>query len=187
MAFSPGPVSDLPQQHAFVTGHNEEGKAIVHNHQDLDWKGYDDNKMGFSVVYTTSEATPDLNDDKDITTHKNLMQQGELSLVNPNGSVLRYVDFSPGYSCEMHRTQSLDYGIVLEGNVEMVLDSGEKHQMKKGDVAVQRATEHQWVNASKTEWARMVFVLQDCKPVVVGGKTLEEDLGSNLILPAAKR
>lgn len=89
----------------------------------------------------------------------------------------RMVDFSPNYTCMMHRTQSLDFGIVIEGEIEMVLDSGETVKMKRGDVAVQRATMHAWRNCSDTEWARMVFVLQDCQKPEVGGKLLGEDLG----------
>jgi hypothetical protein len=77
----------------------------------------------------------------------------------------------------MHRTQSLDYGIVIEGSIEMILDSGETRLLYPGDVAVQRATMHAWRNPSKTEWTRMVFVLQDCQKVKVGGEELGEDLG----------
>ncbi|KAK4466367.1 hypothetical protein QBC42DRAFT_83246 [Cladorrhinum samala] len=87
------------------------------------------------------------------------------------------------YACGMHRTQSLDYGIVIEGNIDMILDSGERYKMKRGDVVVQRATQHQWVNTSETEWARTMFVLQDCKPLVVGGEVMGEDLGTNSGLP----
>lgn len=61
----------------------------------------------------------------------------------------------------MHRTQSLDYGVVIEGEVEMVLDDGVSTVMGRGDVAVQRGTSHGWRNVSKTEWARMFFVLQE--------------------------
>jgi len=78
----------------------------------------------------------------------------------------------------MHRTQSLDYGIVLEGVVESRLDSGQVTRMERGDVMVQRGTMHSWRNPSDTEWARMIFCLQDCQPLVLGGKTLKEDLGS---------
>lgn len=76
----------------------------------------------------------------------------------------------------MHRTQSLDYGIVLEGEVEMWLDDGTKQVMRRGDVAVQRGTSHGWRNTSETEWCRMFFVLQDCQKVEVGGKSLGEDV-----------
>jgi quercetin dioxygenase-like cupin family protein len=77
----------------------------------------------------------------------------------------------------MHRTRSLDYGVVLEGSIELVLDSEERQLMHRGDVAVQRATMHAWYNPSKTEWARMLFVLQDCQTLELDGKTLKEDLG----------
>jgi quercetin dioxygenase-like cupin family protein len=77
----------------------------------------------------------------------------------------------------MHRTQSLDYGVVLEGSIELLLDSEQTKLMHRGDVAVQRATMHAWRNPSKTEWARMLFVLQDCQELTLGGKPLKEDLG----------
>ncbi|KAK0647065.1 hypothetical protein B0T16DRAFT_429655 [Cercophora newfieldiana] len=150
-----GKLSTLPQLHRFITGHNEAGKAIVHSHNDFLWKPYDENQLAFS----------------DIKAHHETLATGNLGLVNPRGTVLRCVDFAPGYACGMHRTQSLDYGIVLEGEVDMVLDSGEVHRMRRGDVAVQWATQHQWVNRSQTEWARMMFVLHDCKPLVVGGES----------------
>lgn len=184
---SSGQLSNLPQPHRFVTGHNAEGKAVIQTDNDFQWKPYDNQNMAFSVVYTTSSMPADLNNDSDLTAHQDLMSTGKLGLVNPGGTVLRCVDFKPGYSCSMHRTQSLDYGIVLEGEIEMLLDSGEKVQMKRGDVAVQRATLHQWRNKSNTEWARMMFVLQDVKPLHVAGKEMGEDLGFHGDLPPSSR
>ncbi|KAK3361677.1 hypothetical protein B0T24DRAFT_642141 [Lasiosphaeria ovina] len=183
---SSGKLSNLPQLHRYVTGHDGAGKAIVRNHGDFEWKPYDEDRLAFSVAYTTSEFPADLNNDADVAAHERLVAiegEGQLGLVNPRGTVLRCVDFAPGYACGMHRTQSLDYGIVLEGHIDMVLDSGEVHPLKRGDVAIQRATQHQWVNKSTTEWARMMFVLQDCKPLTVAGVELKEDLGTNSGLP----
>jgi hypothetical protein len=133
--------------------------------------------MGFNVVYTTSEFPASLNNDADLKKHDELSATGKLGLVNKNGTVCRIVDFAPGFDCMMHRTQSLDYGVVLEGSIELVLDSGERQLMHRGDVAVQRATMHAWRNPSTTEWARMLFVLQDCQMLVLGGQTMKEDLG----------
>ena len=65
------------------------------------------------------------------------------------GTVCRIVDFGPNTQPVMHRTQSLDYGVVLEGEVEMQLDSGESRILKRGDVAVQRGTNHAWKNVTK--------------------------------------
>lgn len=73
-----------------------------------------------------------------------------------------------------HRTQSLDFGVVMEGTVVGILDGGEEHLMNKGDIMVQRATMHAWKNPSDTEWARMLFCLQDCKPLFIGEERMKE-------------
>lgn len=169
--------TQLPGPTAYLTGHDDStGKAIIHSARPVDWKSYDDDKLSMSVAYTT-QFPADLNKDQDVSVHQEKMDSGNLGLVSGGGTVLRYVDFAPEYECMMHRTQSVDYGIVVEGQVESILDSGEVQLMGRGDVMVQRATMHAWKNPSKTEWARMIFCLQDCKPLEVGGKRLGEDLG----------
>lgn len=119
----------------------------------------------------------DLNHDVDVKLHQALMSSGKLGVVQPRGTVLRFADFAPNSTGFMHRSQSLDYGIVLEGNVVLELDDGSTTHMTRGDVAIQRATMHAWSNPSQTEWARVLFVLQDCEPLMVNGKRLKEDLG----------
>jgi len=59
----------------------------------------------------------------------------------------------------MHRTQSIDYGIVLEGEIVLLLDD-EEVPLKTGDIVVQRGTIHAWANRSKRT-TRMLFVLTD--------------------------
>jgi hypothetical protein len=137
--------------------------------------------MNFSVIYT-SDAKPDMTGDKDIAAHDQLLDSGTLGLVNPNGSVCRCVDFAPKdpESKEvplMHRTQSLDYGIVVSGEIELLLPGQIPRLMKPGDVAVQRATMHAWRNPSETQAARMIFVLLAAEEVDVGnGLKLGESL-----------
>jgi hypothetical protein len=81
----------------------------------------------------------------------------------------------------MHRTISLDYGVVLEGSMECILDSGEVRRMERGDVCVQRATYHAWRNVTENEgWARMMFVLTTAEAPVVAGKRLGEELGDEM-------
>ncbi|KAJ9602214.1 hypothetical protein H2200_013334 [Cladophialophora chaetospira] len=171
------PKSPFPDPTVFVTGHNSAGKAIVQSSSTEETKAYSGMRVSHSLLYTTSEFPPDLNDDKDIKQHEQMKASGKLNIVNPGGTVIRIVNFAPHNKSMMHRTQSLDYGVVLEGEIIMELDDGSKSLMRKGDLAVQRATMHTWKNASETEWARMLFVLQDCKPLVVGGQRLKEDLG----------
>jgi mannose-6-phosphate isomerase-like protein (cupin superfamily) len=62
----------------------------------------------------------------------------------------------------MHRTNTVDYAIVLEGEIYAVMDEGET-LMRAGDVLIQRATNHAWANRSK-KTARIAFVLIDGRP-----------------------
>lgn len=162
----------------YVTTHDRHtGKAILHSSTQNEWVSPRSDSVSWNVAYTTSSFPVSLNDDADITTHNNLMSKGTLGLVNPNGTVLRIVDFGPGHSPLMHRTQSLDYGIVLEGEIYMDLDSGETYHLKKGDIAIQRGTKHAWRSVDENQWTRMLFVLQDCQPIKVAGERFKEDLG----------
>ena len=72
---------------------------------------------------------------------------------------------------------SLDFAVVIEGTVELRLDSGEMKTLQRGDIAIQRGTKHLWQNASKTEPARVLFMLQELKPLEIAGEALKEDLG----------
>lgn len=96
-----------------------------------------------------------------------------------NGTVVRMIDFGPGVESPMHRAMSIDYGIVMDGEFELTLDSGETRIMKQGDISVQRATAHKWKNitAGETQAGRMLYVLLDCKEVLVQGKKIEGFLG----------
>ena len=57
----------------------------------------------------------------------------------------------------MHRTKSIDYAIVLAGEIDMLLDDSKVH-LKAGDIMVQQGTNHAWVNTGK-ETCRIAFVL----------------------------
>ena len=158
-----------------ITTHNAEGKAIF---SDAFPEAAQQKKVGddatFMLAYTTTAFPADLNGDKDIESYREYDSQPPGLVVN-SGTVLRYVDIAPGKVSPMHRTVSLDYGIVLEGEIELILDSGEVKQMAVGDVAIQRGTMHAWKNAGST-WGRLVFILQPCKPVVTAdGNQLAED------------
>ena len=61
----------------------------------------------------------------------------------------------------MHRTRSLDYALILSGEIDMMLDDTEVH-LKAGDVVVQQATNHAWVNRGK-ENCRIAFILMDAQ------------------------
>jgi quercetin dioxygenase-like cupin family protein len=77
----------------------------------------------------------------------------------PGGTKIRINEFPPGVVSPVHRTQSVDYGIVLSGEVVLVLDDAET-VLRAGDVVVQRGTSHRWENRSGGT-ARMAFILVD--------------------------
>lgn len=167
----------LPKIHRFITTHDSEGKATFSNlvPEPLEWQTLSDGAK-FCLGYTTNEFPVEMNGNKDIITYQHYLEN-KPGITIPGGTVLRFVDMLPGALSPMHRTVSLDYGVVLEGEVELVLDSGETRLMKRGDVAIQRGTNHAWRNASKTSGARMMYVLQESQEVLVGGKRLGEDYG----------
>lgn len=73
----------------------------------------------------------------------------------------------------MHRTISLDFGIVVFGEIVLELDDGVETVCKAGDVVVQRGTIHAWHNRTD-QMTRMIFVLLPSEKVVVNGEELEE-------------
>ena len=84
----------------------------------------------------------------------------------PKGSRCAIIDFPPGNNPFMHRTNSIDYVIVLEGEIDMDMDDSTV-RMKAGDVMVQRGTNHAWANRG-TARARLAFVLIDGEPLGIG-------------------
>ena len=63
----------------------------------------------------------------------------------PDGTIFRILEFAPGLAARNHRTDSIDYIVVLSGEIEMELDDTVV-RLKAGDVMVQRGTIHNWVN-----------------------------------------
>jgi quercetin dioxygenase-like cupin family protein len=81
------------------------------------------------------------------------------------GHLIRVIEFAPasegGRRSPMHRTRTIDYGIVLEGEIVLILSDSEV-LLGAGDVVIQRATDHAWENRSGRP-AKMVFVLLDAE------------------------
>lgn len=83
-----------------------------------------------------------------------------------HGSRFAVIDFPPGNTPHTHRTETLDYVIVIEGEIEMDMDDSTV-KMKAGDIMVQRGTNHAWANRSAAR-ARVAFVLMDAEPLGIG-------------------
>jgi quercetin dioxygenase-like cupin family protein len=145
-----------------VTGHDDNGKAQVDSDQVLDMaemRPATNNR----VLWTTEGFPVDNNGHEDTSS-----RAGGLTLAN--GTVFRVVEFGPGNPQRVHRTDSIDYAVVMAGEIDMELEDSVVH-LKAGDVLVQRGTVHNWVNRGSAP-CRIAFILIDAKPVSAGGKLL---------------
>ncbi|MBI3198671.1 MAG: cupin domain-containing protein [Rhodospirillales bacterium] len=86
------------------------------------------------------------------------------------GTVFRVIEYAPGVAPRNHRTNSIDYAVVLSGEIDMEMD-GTVVTLRAGDVLVQRGTIHDWINRSDKPCV-IAFVLIDARPVEHGGKML---------------
>ncbi|KAL1897606.1 hypothetical protein Sste5346_003912 [Sporothrix stenoceras] len=163
----------------FITTHDANGKTTFDTSipEEAPFKVLPDGAE-FALCYATNGFPVQLNDGKDLATYDHYTKNLPGVTIS-TGTVLRVVNIRPGSTAPMHRTVSLDYGVVIEGEIELILDSGAKRLMQRGDMSVQRGTNHTWRNTSDTEWARMLYVLQPAEPVVLaGGQVLTEDTHS---------
>jgi quercetin dioxygenase-like cupin family protein len=84
----------------------------------------------------------------------------------PKGTRFAVIDIPPGNQRHMHRTETIDYVIVMEGEIEMDMDASTV-RLKAGDILIQRGTNHAWANRSGKR-ARVAFVLIDAEPLNIG-------------------
>lgn len=148
-----------------VTGHDEQGNAVVKIDEVVShWR---DGRPGARVcnVWTTDTAPANNSGDAD-----GGKREGKFTMIN-NGSVFRVLEFKPGLEARMHRTDSIDYIVVMSGEIDMELDNGVEVHIKAGDVMVQRGTVHNWINRG-TESCVLAVILIHAEPVIAGGKTL---------------
>ena len=146
-----------------VTGHDANGRAVV-KIDDVS-KNIVSSRPGQSacVVWTTESFPVNNTGDAD-------QGQRQVGTTLNNGTVFRVVEFAPGVAPRNHRTDSIDYAVIVSGEIDMELDDSVVH-LKAGDVLVQRGTIHNWVNPG-TQPCVIAFVLIDAKPVEVDGKVL---------------
>ena len=162
-----------------VTGHDTDGKAVAIFDAPVAAKQRSPGGNAITMLWVTDETPADVSGNLD-------RAEAKVGVPPPaNGSIFRIVDFPPtkpgdhavdhnailrgmgidpatqGYMrhANTHRTRSVDYAIVLDGEIDMLMDDSEVH-MKAGDVLVQQGTNHAWVNRGK-ETCRIAFILID--------------------------
>ena len=146
-----------------VTGHDETGRAVVKI--DEISQNLVSSRPGAtaSVVWTTQGFPVDNTGNED-------QGRRQTGTTLDNGTVFRVLELAPGASPRNHRTDSIDYAVVMAGEIDMELDDTTVH-LQAGDVLVQRGTIHNWVNRGTVPCV-IAFVLIAAKPVEVGGRVL---------------
>jgi quercetin dioxygenase-like cupin family protein len=163
-----------------VTGHDAGGKAVVLADGPAPNAKLRSSGIQSTLAWVTDETPADIAGTAD-------RADRDIGVAPPpSGSILRIVDFPPviagaeidhaAVTREMgleqgsgspprhaftHRTRSLDYAIVLEGEIDMLLDDSQVH-LRAGDIVVQQGTNHAWVNTGAAP-CRIAFVLIDAK------------------------
>ena len=150
-----------------VTGHDAGGLAIVKSVDTFTPRRIPSGDADFAQVWTTASVPADNNDESD-------GGKRDVGLTLRGGSAIRVVDMLPGRQSPMHRTYSLDFGIIMSGELELELDGGQVQKLRAGDIVVQRGTNHLWRNPSRDTICRIVFVLIEAPPVSVAGRLLPE-------------
>jgi hypothetical protein len=140
-----------------VTGHDDHGKSVVLS----DGPPRQNHPMqGTAIGADFFEMWSDTNVVPTLTSTPSTEPNDRAFTIMPeSGHLIRIIDVYPpqlgGKRTIMHRTRTLDYAVVIEGEIVLVLDESEV-TLKKGDVVVQRGTDHAWENRTHTV-TRMVF------------------------------
>ena len=147
-----------------VTGHDAAGKAKVLI--DAPAANVKSSRPGqFSTLLWCTEGSPA---EMPVGTDAEDMGARRLGTYPPDGGTrFMIAEYPPGNVPRRHRTETIDYIVVLSGRIEMELDDGATVAMGAGDVMVQRGTYHAWRNPGP-EVCRMVFVLVDAVPLGIG-------------------
>ena len=141
-----------------VTGHDAGGKAVFVSDETVE-----EEALG-AVVWSTDGLPAD--------NAGPARSAGAPAGIAAAGSVIRIMTIEPGHRSPMHRTQTLDYGVVLDGAINLELDHGAVKTVHAGEVVVQRGTIHAWENATDKP-CRIAFILMPAAALEVAGQRLE--------------
>lgn len=158
--------SGLPPVQRVVTCHDENGRARFRSEDCEPTRMVPSGDAAMLTIWTTATVPADNNDETE-------GRDRPAGTTLNGGSVIRICDMLPGKESPMHRTNSIDYGIVLKGAVELELEDGVKKTIGEGGIIVQRGTNHLWRNTTD-EVCRIAFVLIEAPAYLHNGKPLDE-------------
>jgi quercetin dioxygenase-like cupin family protein len=146
-----------------VTGHDELGKGIVVSDEKMKAvsRGLGPNISGCEI-WSTNSMPVDNSMEAEAAQRAGFVKKYNY-VGSGQGTTIRIVEWAPGHAMFPHRTETMDYSIVLSGEIDVEFDSGQVVTMRQGDVIVMRGVTHNWKNKS-TVPAVTAFILIDAAP-----------------------
>jgi quercetin dioxygenase-like cupin family protein len=145
-------MSSVPRR--IVTGHDASGKSVVLSDGPSP-KTLDVGTAAFHEIWLTDHTPVRIGASEPEPTARPVRTPPPANGVN-----VRFTEMAPGAESPMHRTETVDVGIVLDGETWLLLDDGSETRVGVGDAVVQRGTNHAWANRTDRP-VRMVFVMID--------------------------
>jgi naringenin degradation protein FdeH len=137
-----------------VTGHDASGRSVVLSDGPTP-KTLDIGTAAFHEIWSTDGTPAEIPASEPEPTDRPVRTPPPAG-----GVVVRFTEMAPGAQSPVHRTETVDVGVVLEGETWLLLDDGSETRVGAGDAVVQRGTNHAWANRSDRP-VRMMFVLID--------------------------
>ncbi|KAI1089065.1 hypothetical protein F5B19DRAFT_390872 [Rostrohypoxylon terebratum] len=154
-----------------VTTHAEDGTSIFHSDRVLEsFSPFGPTGSSFAILDV--RASVPVNNLEGPTS-----PQKTLPRVPPAGINFCITNIAPHFSVPMHRTVSLDYAVVLSGEIVLALDGGEEKTVKEGEFIVQQGVNHAWHNRTD-EPCRIAFVGVSSEKIKLASG---EELGETVI------
>ena len=159
------------QVRRIVTGHDTNGKAVVASDERLTAVS---RRIGANItgceIWSTDRMPVDNSAAADAAQRAGFVKRYNY-VGTGQGTTIRITEWAPGHARFTHRTETIDYAILLSGEIDLELDNVETVHLKPGDVVVQRGTIHTWVNRGSVP-AVTAFILIDARPAEVNGEEL---------------
>ena len=159
------------QVRRIVTGHDANGKAVVASDERLTAVS---RRIGTHItgceIWSTDRMPVDNSEAAGAAQRAGFVKRYNY-VGTGEGTTFRVTEWAPGHARFTHRTETVDYAILLSGEIDLELENGAVVHLKPGDVVVQRGTTHTWVNRGSVP-AVTAFILIDAKPAEVNGKLL---------------
>jgi mannose-6-phosphate isomerase-like protein (cupin superfamily) len=154
-----------------VTGHDAKGKAVVASDERITAVS---RRIGANItgceIWSTDRMPVDNSEAAGAAQRAGFVKRYNY-VGTGQGTTIRITEWAPGHARFTHRTETVDYAIVLSGEIDLELENDEVVHLKPGDVVVQRGTTHTWLNRGSVP-AVTAFILIDAKPAEVNGELL---------------